>query len=67
MVSERLFRKINDLLDTEIESEKYWKEQGNFFMDQDRLEFAISVQKYIIKLHKEYAKKELENEERLLK
>jgi|TARA_R110001583_G_scaffold2402_4_gene17567 hypothetical protein len=63
MVSERLFRKINDLLDTEIESEKYWKEQGNFFMDQDRLEFAISVQKYIIKLHKEYAKKELENEE----
>ena len=62
MVSERLFRKINDLLDTEIESEKYWKEQGNFFMDQDRLEFAISVQKYIIKLHKEYAKKELENE-----
>ena len=59
MVSERLFRKINDLLDTE----KYWKEQGNFFMDQDRLEFAISVQKYIIKLHKEYAKKELENEE----
>jgi hypothetical protein len=67
MVSERLFRKINDLLDTEIESEKYWKEQGNFFMDQDRLEFAISVQKYIIKLHKEYAKKELENEEGLLK
>tara|TARA_R110000751_G_scaffold4153_1_gene19392 strand:+ start:973 stop:1164 length:192 start_codon:yes stop_codon:yes gene_type:complete len=63
MVSERLFEKINDLLDTEIESEKYWKEQGNFFMDQDRLEFAISVQKYIIKLHKEYAKKELENEE----
>ena len=63
MVSERLFRKINDLLDTEIESEKYWKEQGNFFMDQDRLEFAISVQKYIIKLHKEYAKKESENEE----
>jgi len=67
MVSERLFEKINDLLDTEIESEKYWKEQGNFFMDQDRLEFAISVQKYIIKLHKEYAKKELENEEGLLK
>jgi hypothetical protein len=63
MVSERLFRKINDLLDTEIESEKYWKEQGNFFMDQDRLEFAISVQKYIIKLNKKYAKKELENEE----
>jgi hypothetical protein len=63
MVSERLFEKINDLLDTEIESEKYWKEQGNFFMDQDRLEFAISVQKYIIKLNKKYAKKELENEE----
>jgi|TARA_R110000782_G_scaffold232376_1_gene318610 hypothetical protein len=63
MVSERLFEKINDLLDTEIESEKYWKEQGNFFMDQDRLEFAISVQKYIIKLHKEYAKKEWENKE----
>ena len=63
MVSERLFRKINDLLDTEIESEEYWKAQGNFFMDQDRLEFAISVQKYIIKLNKKYAKKELENEE----
>tara|TARA_R100000935_G_scaffold1559_1_gene4960 strand:- start:145 stop:336 length:192 start_codon:yes stop_codon:yes gene_type:complete len=63
MVSERLFKKINDLLDTEIESEEYWKKQGNYFMDQDRLEFAISVQKYIIKLNKKYAKKELENEE----
>jgi len=62
MVSERLFKKINDLLDTEIESEQYWKTQGNYFMDQDRLDFAILVQKYIIKLHKKYAKKELENE-----